>query len=191
MRVPGWKRAAGSRGWTVARFRDSRGDHLALDFPQRQVRRRINEGNTEMSFDGTYFDESNQGEVTEHDVDGDGVIDSIEHTYGSNTITEIDEDGDGVMDSLYHDSDGSGDGTIEFSEHDLNGDGVIDVTLYDTDGDGEPDEVETDLDNDGEVDDTFRDTDGDGNLDSKVDPDTGELIQMTHDEPVNPFAARG
>lgn len=75
-------------------------------------------------------------DTQEIDTDGDGIVDSVQYTYG------IDSDGDTVIDTIVVDIDFGIDGTIDFSQYgtDTNQDGILDVYgeafMVDTDNDG-------------------------------------------------------
>jgi hypothetical protein len=79
------------------------------------------------------------------DVDGDGLVDTID---GGTTSTLTaggvpDTDGDGIADNLDLDSDNDGiTDVIEAGGADANGDGILDGTFADTDGDGFADIVD-------------------------------------------------
>ena len=131
------------------------------------------------------------------DLDGDGVIDSLD-AFPSNSAETVDTDGDGTGNNA--DTDDDNDGVLDTDDAfplddsetlDSDGDGIGNNSDDDKDNDGIPDVTDTDDDNDG-VDDSLdafpfnpnetTDTDGDGigdNSDLDIDGDGVDNITDT------------
>ncbi|MBT2273802.1 hypothetical protein [Rhodococcus qingshengii] len=111
------------------------------------------------------------------DLDGDGIVDTI----------EIDLDSDGDADQITHDFDGdgvadvvetstAGDGRFDVIDIDSNGDGYADITQIDVDNDGRIDGVVLDTNFDGLADEADFDSDGDGRVDTVIVDTNGDGI---------------
>lgn len=118
-----------------------------------------------------FEDFNGDGDLTNDDIDGDGIANYLDDDDDGDGVPTIDE----AVDENGNPIDTDGDGDVDYLDNDDDGDGIL--TIYeigegDTDGDGVPNYLDNDDDGDGILTiDENADPNADGNPDDALDTD--------------------